>query len=160
MNLEPSPKVRELQSRLAAFMAAHVYPNETTFDRQLNEHGRWRVPLVLEDLKIKARAEGLWNLFCSDPAYGPGPNGPSLAPGDAFTIEPGVYVSRLRLELLPDTPRNHAFRARVSGAVERHHGIGVRIEDDFLVTTRGVERISTVPREIDEIERLMRRSPR
>ena len=95
-----------------------------------------------------------------DPAYEPGPNGPSLAPGDAFTIEPGVYVSRLRLELLPDTPRNRAFAARVRDAVARHHGIGVRIEDDFLVTSRGVERISTVPREADEIERLMRQSPR
>ena len=95
-----------------------------------------------------------------DPAYAPGPNGPELAPGDAFTIEPGVYVSRLRLELLPDTPRNRAFRARVGDAVARHHGIGVRIEDDFLVSARGVERISTVPREIDEIEQLMRRTPR
>jgi Xaa-Pro aminopeptidase len=95
-----------------------------------------------------------------DPAYAPGANGPALAPGDAFTIEPGVYVSRLRLELLPDTPRNRAFRARVGDAVARHHGIGVRIEDDFLVTARGVERISTVPREIDEIERLMRAAPR
>ena len=95
-----------------------------------------------------------------DPAYAPGPNGPVLAPGDAFTIEPGVYVSRLRLELLPDTPRNRAFAARVRDAVARHHGIGVRIEDDFLVTTRGVERISTVPREVDEIERLMRQTSR
>ena len=80
MNLEPSPKVRELQSKLAAFMAAHVYPNEATFDRQLDEHGRWRVPPVLEDLKIKARAEGLWNLFCSDPAYGPGLGNLEYAP--------------------------------------------------------------------------------
>jgi len=95
-----------------------------------------------------------------DPAYAPGPNGPSLAPGDAFTIEPGVYVSRLRLELLPDTPRNRAFAARVRDAVARHHGIGVRIEDDYLVSARGVERISTVPREVEEIERLMRQAPR
>jgi Xaa-Pro aminopeptidase len=91
-----------------------------------------------------------------DPAFAPGPNGPSLAPGDAFTIEPGVYVSRQRLELLPDTPRNRAFVARVRDAVARYHGIGVRIEDDFVVTARGVERISTTPREVGEIERLMR----
>jgi Xaa-Pro aminopeptidase len=95
-----------------------------------------------------------------DPAHAPGPDGPRLAPGDAFTIEPGVYVSRQRLELLPDTPRNRAFRARVGDAVARYHGIGVRIEDDYLATPRGVERISTVPREADEIEQLMRAAPR
>ena len=95
-----------------------------------------------------------------DPAFVPAPTGPALAPGDAFTIEPGVYVSRQRLALLPDTPRNRAFAARVREAVARHDGIGVRIEDDFLVTAQGVERISTVPREVDEIERLMRAAPR
>jgi len=95
-----------------------------------------------------------------DPAHVPGPRGPTLAVGDAFTIEPGVYVSRLRLELLPDTPRNRAFVARVRDVVARYHGIGVRIEDDYVVTTRGVERITTTPREIEEIERLMRGTPR
>jgi Xaa-Pro aminopeptidase len=95
-----------------------------------------------------------------DPAFAPGPTGPSLAPGDAFTIEPGVYVSRQRLALLPDTPRNRAFVARVREAVARYHGIGVRIEDDYLVTARGVERISSTPREAEEIERLMRRAAR
>jgi Xaa-Pro aminopeptidase len=81
-----------------------------------------------------------------------------LAIGDAYTVEPGVYVSRLRLEMLPDTPRNRAFIAKVRDTVNRYHGIGVRIEDDFLLTSRGVERISTTPREVDEIERLMSRT--
>ena len=52
------------------------------------------------------------------------------------------------------------FRRACRDAVSRYHGIGVRIEDDFLVTSRGVERISTTPREVEEIERLMRRTPR
>jgi Xaa-Pro aminopeptidase len=95
-----------------------------------------------------------------DPAYAAGPNGPTLARGDAFTIEPGVYVNRQRLLLLPDTPRNRAFTARARAAVERYHGIGVRIEDDYVVTARGVDRITSVPREVGEIEALMRRSPR
>jgi len=95
-----------------------------------------------------------------DPAYAAGPTGPALARGDAFTIEPGVYVNRQRLLLLPDTPRNRAFAARVRGAVDRYHGIGVRIEDDYLVTALGVERISTTPRDVEEIERLMRQAPR
>jgi Xaa-Pro aminopeptidase len=95
-----------------------------------------------------------------DPAFTPGPRGPTLGIGDAFTIEPGIYVSRQRLALLPDTPRNRAFVARVRDAVARYHGIGVRIEDNFVVTPRGVERISTAPRDIGEIERSIRRRPR
>jgi Xaa-Pro aminopeptidase len=95
-----------------------------------------------------------------DPAYAAGSNGPTLARGDAFTIEPGVYVNRQRLQLLPDTPRNRAFAARVRRAVDRYHGIGVRIEDDYAVTARGVERMTSAPREIAEIEALMRGGPR
>jgi Xaa-Pro aminopeptidase len=77
--------------------------------------------------------------------------------GDAFTIEPGIYVSSRMLAALPDTPRNRAFVARVRPVVARYEGTGVRIEDDYVITERGLERISTPPREIAEIEALMRR---
>jgi len=83
--------------------------------------------------------------------------------GSAFTIEPGVYVRAQLAEILPDTPRNRAFLARIRPALDRFGGIGVRIEDDYLVTARGVERVSSgVPREIAEIERVMAepRTPR
>jgi Xaa-Pro aminopeptidase len=83
--------------------------------------------------------------------------------GSAFTIEPGVYVRAQLAEILPDTPRNRAFLARIRPALERFGGIGVRIEDDYLVTASGVERVSAgVPREIAEIERVMAepRTPR
>jgi len=77
--------------------------------------------------------------------------------GEVFTIEPGVYVSRRLLDILPDTPKNRAMIAHVRGAVERYHDIGVRIEDDYAVTASGVEWLSRVPREPDEIEAAMRR---
>ena len=55
----------------------------------------------------------------------------------------------------PDTPRNRAMIAKIRPAVERHANIGVRIEDDYIITPRGVEWISKAPREIAEIEALM-----
>jgi Xaa-Pro aminopeptidase len=76
--------------------------------------------------------------------------------GDAFTIEPGIYVSSRSLELLPDTPKNRAFIAAVKNAVKKYENTAVRIEDDYVITDKGLERISLVPREIAEIEALMK----
>jgi len=79
--------------------------------------------------------------------------------GDAFTIEPGLYVSARQLEILPETPRNRRFIANIRAAVERYEDTGIRIEDDYVITDEGLERITHVPRELDEIEALTRRSP-
>jgi Xaa-Pro aminopeptidase len=75
--------------------------------------------------------------------------------GDVFTIEPGIYISTRLLDMLPDTPKNQAMIAKVRPAVERYQDIGIRIEDDYVITPGGVEWLSKAPREIAEIERLM-----
>ncbi|MEP6573063.1 MAG: aminopeptidase P N-terminal domain-containing protein [Gemmatimonadota bacterium] len=75
--------------------------------------------------------------------------------GDAFTIEPGIYISTRLLDMLPDTPKNREFIAKVRPVVEKYNNIGIRIEDDYFVVEHGVEWVSRAPREIVEIEALM-----
>jgi Xaa-Pro aminopeptidase len=77
--------------------------------------------------------------------------------GDVFTVEPGIYVSPDLLNSLPDTPKNRAFLARIRPAAKKYSGIGVRIEDDYALTEKGLEWLSQgSPREIARIEELMR----
>jgi len=80
--------------------------------------------------------------------------------GDAFTIEPGIYVSAKLLEILPDTPKNRRFIEKVGPIVNRYLNTGVRIEDDYVITAEGLEWITQgVPREIAEIEAITKRRP-
>ena len=62
MDFAQTKRVEELTEQLNAFMDAHVYPNEGLVEEQIRE-SRWAQPQIIEDLKVKARAEGLWNLF-------------------------------------------------------------------------------------------------
>jgi Xaa-Pro aminopeptidase len=75
---------------------------------------------------------------------------------EVFTIEPGIYISTVLLDMLPDTEKNRRFIARVRPVVERFNNIGVRIEDDYLVTATGLEWLSRAPRELADIEAAMR----
>ncbi len=89
-------RAKELQQRLAAFMDEHIYPNEAAFHRQKAEGDRWQpVPLV-EELKPKARAAGLWNLFLPESEYGAGLTNLEYAPlceimGRAAHLAPEVF---------------------------------------------------------------------
>jgi acyl-CoA dehydrogenase len=63
MNFDYSTKTRELQKRLRAFMDENVYPNEKRYTEEINSGDRWQPLQLIEDLKEKAKAENLWNLF-------------------------------------------------------------------------------------------------
>jgi Xaa-Pro aminopeptidase len=84
-----------------------------------------------------------------------------LAPGMVFTNEPGIYVREDALDYLQDTPENKAFLAKVKPAFEKYKGIGVRIEDDLLVTDTGVIWMTkALPRSIADIEAFMAKAPK
>ncbi|NML34300.1 acyl-CoA dehydrogenase family protein [Paraburkholderia antibiotica] len=84
MNFEYSDKVRNLQKRLTAFMDEYVYPAEPVFEAQMDaarEAGnRWQPAPVIEQLKEKAKAAGLWNLFLPESKYGAGLTNLEYAP--------------------------------------------------------------------------------
>ncbi|MBX3693916.1 MAG: acyl-CoA dehydrogenase family protein [Steroidobacteraceae bacterium] len=80
MDFEYSARTRELLARLEAFMDEHVYPNETVFHSQVAEGDRWQPTAIVEELKAKARAQGLWNLFLPESKRGPGLTNLEYAP--------------------------------------------------------------------------------
>jgi acyl-CoA dehydrogenase len=63
MNFDYSVKTSELQRHLRAFMDEHIYPNERAYLKEINSGDRWQPLELIEDLKAKAKAAGLWNLF-------------------------------------------------------------------------------------------------
>jgi acyl-CoA dehydrogenase len=79
VHFEYSPKVRDLLKRVQAFMDEHVYPNERLYHEQIQE-GRWRPVPLIEELKPKARAAGLWNLFLPESERGAGLSNLEYAP--------------------------------------------------------------------------------
>ncbi|UTA47315.1 acyl-CoA dehydrogenase family protein [Simiduia sp. 21SJ11W-1] len=81
MDFEYSPKAQALLDQLRSFMAEHIYPNEAAMEAEAAEHP-WETPALMETLKEKARAAGLWNLFLpkSYGQYSPGLTNLEYAP--------------------------------------------------------------------------------
>ncbi|MGD1091476.1 MAG: acyl-CoA dehydrogenase family protein [Bryobacteraceae bacterium] len=79
MEFDYSTKVKDLQKRLTAFMDEYIYPNEELYYQQIAED-RWRPVPVIEQLKPKARTEGLWNLFLPGDEHGAGLTNLEYAP--------------------------------------------------------------------------------
>ena len=79
MDFEFSGKVKDLQGRVRAFLEEYVYPNEQRFHNEI-ERNRWSPTRVVEELKPKARAAGLWNLFLPNDEHGAGLTNLEYAP--------------------------------------------------------------------------------
>ena len=80
MNFEFSAIVKELQNRLSDFMDQHIYPNEARYHQHTLGPDRWQPVSVIEELKPKARAAGLWNLFLPASEHGAGLTNLEYAP--------------------------------------------------------------------------------
>src|SRR5947207_13795882 len=63
MDFDYTPKVKALESRLFDFMDEYVYPSEARYYAETAAHDRWQPSIIVEELKPKAKAAGLWNLF-------------------------------------------------------------------------------------------------
>ena len=92
--MEPSARARDLGERLLAFFDREIYPNEAVVQMQIQQQ-RWQVPPMIEALKVRARAEGLWNLFLPG-EHGAGLTNLDYAPlceimGRAFSFGPEVF---------------------------------------------------------------------
>ena len=82
MEFSYSSKVIKLEKQLTQFMEEYVYPSEELYERQLNEQkSRWsQIPPIMNELKLKAKEAGLWNLFLPDSEYGAGLTNLEYAP--------------------------------------------------------------------------------
>ena len=89
MDFDFSPRTKELQAQLQRFMDEHIYPNEARYEAEIEANTkagkRWTPLQLIEELKPKARAQGLWNLFLPPTAGGKGSN----ASGREFGLSNG-----------------------------------------------------------------------
>lgn len=87
--------------------------------------------------------------------------GARFEPGMTFTNEPGIYVRLDALDNLPKTADNEKFIAAIRPAFEKYKGIGVRIEDDMVITPEGVQWMTAaLPRSIADVEAFITRARR
>jgi acyl-CoA dehydrogenase len=80
VDFEYSPKTRDLQARLVAFMDEHIYPNEKRFHDEVAAGNRWQPVALIDALQKKAKEQQLWNLFLPDSEYGAGLTNTEYAP--------------------------------------------------------------------------------
>jgi acyl-CoA dehydrogenase len=142
MNLTPSPRAEDLRTRVATFMEKYVYPNEALYEQQLHEipDQPFRVPPVMEELKDKARAEGLWNLFLSHSEYGAGLSNLEYAP-IAEVMGKVIWASEVFNCSAPDTGNMEVLERYCNEEQKRQYLVPLlegRIRSSFCMTEPAV----------------------
>ena len=126
--------------------------------RQTIADGLFRLGLITDP---KGGQVGIWFIhglghWLGMNVHDVGRYGVPLQAGMVFTNEPGIYIREDALDNLPDTAENRAFKEKVRPAFEKYKNIGVRIEDDMLVTANGVEWMTKdLPRKLEDVEEFM-----
>jgi len=105
MDFDISPKQREFRDRVVAFMHEHVYPAVPVYDEQMSGENRWIVVPVLEELKAKAKAAGLWNFFMP-------PHSGQVHVDDEFKFE-GIQLTNLEYSLIAEEMGKVKFASEV-----------------------------------------------
>ena len=80
MDLDLSDRTKDLMARLSTFMDKHIYPNEAKFEEEVAQGDRWQPLALIKELKTRAQAVGLWNLFLPPEEHGEGLSNYEYAP--------------------------------------------------------------------------------
>src|SRR5215470_11700548 len=111
MNFAYPAKVTALHEKLQGFMDDHIYPNEARYAAEIVKGDRWEPSAIVEELKAKAKAAGLWNLFLPDQEHGAGLSNLDYAP--LCEAMGRVYFSSEVFNCsAPDTGNTEAQKAR------------------------------------------------
>ncbi|MFT3744635.1 MAG: M24B family metallopeptidase [Pyrinomonadaceae bacterium] len=146
-----------------ATKAGATFAQLSAIARSTVNEGLFKLGLVTD---LKSGQSGIWFMhglghWIGMNVHDVGSYSGPLKAGMVFTNEPGIYIREDALDNLKDTPENKAFIAKVRPAFEKYKNIGVRIEDDMLVTETGVEWMSgKLPRSMADIEAFMATAPK
>jgi Xaa-Pro aminopeptidase len=136
----------------------------STIARNTITDGLFKLGLVTD--KANPQQTGIWSFhglghWIGMNVHDVGSYAVPLRPGMVYTNEPGVYIREDALDNLPDTPAMKEFKDKIRPVYEKYRNIGVRIEDDILVTEGGYENMSAkLPRSIADIEAFMASAPK
>lgn len=118
LGFQVSARAQEIYQKLEGFMEAHVYPNERLFHEQINHGERWQPVPLMEELKAKAKAQGLWNLFLTETEYSAGLTNLEYAPMAELTGRSWGFAPEIFNCSAPDTG-NMEVLARYGSAEQK-----------------------------------------